>query len=79
MCRTEGTHKIVASLLPIVGVVLDRVVLDKAGNERAQRDLERILAQAAVKGQLGQLEINQVETSHQSVFVAGWRPCVGWV
>ena len=79
MCKTESSHKIVSSLLPIVGEVLDRVVLDKAGNERTKRDLERILAQAAVKGQLGQLEINQVETSHQSVFVAGWRPCVGWV
>lgn len=27
----------------------------------------------------GQLEINKVEAKHQSVFVAGWRPAVGWV
>ena len=70
MCTTESTHKMVSSLLPIVGEVLDCVVLDKAGNERAKRDLEGVLAQAAVKGQLGQLEIDQVETAHQSVFVA---------
>lgn len=70
---------LVSSLLPIVGEVLDRVVPDKAGNEKAKRDLERTLAQAAVKGQLGQLEINKVEADHRSVFVAGWRPCVGWV
>jgi hypothetical protein len=70
---------LVSSLLPIVGEVLDRVVPDKAGNEKAKRDLERTLAQAAVKGQLGQLEINKVEAAHRSVFVAGWRPCVGWV
>ena len=70
---------LVSSLLPIVGEVLDRVVPDKAGNEIAKRDLERTLAQAAVKGQLGQLEINKVEAAHRSVFVTGWRPCVGWV
>ena len=58
---------LVSSLLPIVGEVLDRVVPDKAGNEKAKRDLERTLAQAAVKGQLGQLEINKGEAAHRSV------------
>jgi hypothetical protein len=27
----------------------------------------------------GQLKINEIEASHQSTFVAGWRPAVGWV
>ena len=27
----------------------------------------------------GQLEINKTEAQHSSVFVAGWRPAVGWV
>ena len=27
----------------------------------------------------GQLHINAVEASHKSIFVAGWRPFVGWV
>jgi hypothetical protein len=27
----------------------------------------------------GQLQINAVEASHKSIFVAGWRPFVGWV
>lgn len=26
-----------------------------------------------------QTEINKVESSHRSVFVAGWRPFIGWV
>ena len=70
---------LVSSLLPIIDEVLDRFVPDKAGNEKTKRDLERSLAQAAVKGQLGQLEINKVEAAHRSGFAAGWRPCVGWV
>lgn len=27
----------------------------------------------------GQLEINKVEAQHKSLFVAGWRPFIGWV
>ncbi len=27
----------------------------------------------------GQLEINKVEATHSSIFVAGWRPFIGWV
>lgn len=27
----------------------------------------------------GQLEINKTEAQHKSVFVAGWRPFIGWV
>jgi hypothetical protein len=26
----------------------------------------------------GQLEINKAEASHKSIFVAGWRPFIGW-
>ncbi len=28
---------------------------------------------------MGQLEINKAEASSESIFVAGWRPFVGWV
>jgi len=27
---------------------------------------------------MGQLEINRQEAAHRSIFVAGWRPFVGW-
>ena len=28
---------------------------------------------------MGQLEINKIEAGHKSLFVAGWRPAVGWI
>lgn len=28
---------------------------------------------------VGQLEVNKAESAHSSVFVAGWRPAIGWV
>lgn len=34
--------------------------------------------QAHVQTMVGQLEINKAEAQHKSVFVAGWRPFIGW-
>lgn len=27
----------------------------------------------------GQMEINKTEAQHKSIFVAGWRPAIGWI
>lgn len=27
----------------------------------------------------GQLDVNKAEAAHESIFVAGWRPAIGWV
>lgn len=54
-----------------------------------QAEEERKLLELAQKGDLaklassvqlltGQMEINKVEATHKSIFVAGWRPFVGW-
>ncbi len=29
--------------------------------------------------QKGQMEVNKAEAKHKSIFVAGWRPFIGWV
>ena len=34
---------------------------------------------AMVVSMQGQLKINAVEAAHRSIFVAGWRPFIGWV
>lgn len=55
-------------------------------NKGAQRELDRQLAEMHDRYEkriheqiLGQLEINKTEAQHASIFVAGWRPFVGWV
>lgn len=30
-------------------------------------------------GALAQLQVNMKEAEHKSIFVAGWRPAVGWI
>lgn len=70
---------LIPSLLPILGDVLDRVIPDKAAAEKARLEMEMTLTKAANEGALAQVEVNKIEAGHGSVFVAGWRPAIGWV
>jgi len=42
-------------------------------------ELAVLAANLEAAGQLAQTAINQAEASHASVFVAGWRPAIGWI
>jgi hypothetical protein len=44
-----------------------------------QAELLSKATEIEAKAKQGQLEINKVEAAHRSVFVAGWRPGLGWV
>ena len=46
---------------------------------KAQEEFNKALLEATVNANMGQLAINQEEAKSSSVFVAGWRPAVGWV
>jgi len=63
----------------IVGKVLDRVLPDKAANDAAKAELARLELSGELKEVTDQLDINLAEAGSKSVFVAGWRPFVGWV
>lgn len=68
-----------ALILPVLGplleTVLSRVIPDPRARQRAIQELYDGLRQA----DLSQLEVNKVEAAHGSIFVAGWRPFIGWV
>ena len=74
-----------AALIPALIPLVDRViggVVDLFPNEK-DRDKLRAQAQAELlEGlknlDLSQIEVNREEAKHDSVFVAGWRPAVGW-
>ena len=66
------------SLLPVVGDVLDRIFPNKEEKERAAREIEAKLAEHLAKIDIAQIEVNKQEAAHRSLFVAGWRPFVGW-
>ena len=67
------------AILPIIGDVVGRFLPeDKEAAEKAKREIESNLAEHLAKIDLAQLEINKAEGQHRSIFVAGWRPFIGW-
>lgn len=50
-------------------------IKDPAEMARVQLQLEQLI-QASRDGQIA---INKIEAAHSSIFVAGWRPFIGWV
>jgi hypothetical protein len=44
-----------------------------------KRAAEVIKAKMMMKPSLAQIGLNKVEAGHRSIFVAGWRPFIGWV
>ena len=46
-------------------------------DERAAHELK--VQAIAIKPYLEQIEVNAKEAEHASVFVAGWRPGIGWI
>jgi roadblock/LC7 domain-containing protein len=70
---------IVTALLPALGTLIDRLIPDRAAAEKAKAEMELQLVNAANEAAMAQVEVNKVEAGHSSVFVAGWRPSIGWV
>lgn len=67
-------------------IAIEKIWPDPTKRAEELRKLEELkqngdLAQLNAHVQLmaSQLEVNQVEAQHKSLFVAGWRPSIGWV
>jgi hypothetical protein len=67
------------AILEVGGRLLDKLIPDKTAREKAQAELLRAAQDQDFQKAMGQLEINKVEAQHSSIFVAGWRPAIGWV
>ena len=65
--------------LGLVDTFLNKFVKDKdlAAKLAAQARSEEF--QGELESLKGQLAINQQEAAHKSLFVAGWRPFIGWI
>ena len=70
---------LIPQIAPILGNVLDRFFPDKEKAAQAQRAIETALLENAAQLNLAQVEVNKEEAQHRTVFVAGWRPFIGWV
>lgn len=71
---------------PLIAIV-NKLIPDKAAAAATTAQLQVMAAQGAFAEELAQLQavttaqsdINKIEAASSSVFVAGWRPYVGWI
>ena len=55
-------------IVETIGNVIDETFTSDEERERLKQRLPEL-----------QVELNKIEAGHRSVFVAGWRPFIGWV
>lgn len=58
-----------------VANIIDRFV----ETDEEKKQFEIIKAKIMMEPSIAQIELNKVEAQHRSLFVAGWRPFIGWV
>ena len=70
---------IVASLVGPVTGLLDKFIEDKDQKNALAHEIATMSERHAQELAKGQLDVNKTEAAHKSLFVAGWRPSIGWV
>ena len=74
-----GVMSILGSLIGPATQLLDKVIEDKDQKAALAHEIATMAERHAQELAKGQLEVNKVEAAHHSIFVSGWRPCIGWV
>lgn len=70
-----GAAKAVVGTVDGIANVFDRFI----ETDDEKRAAKMILAKMAQKPAELQVELNKIGSAHRSIFVAGWRPYIGWV
>jgi hypothetical protein len=65
----------IAGPVEAIGNAVDKIFTNDEERMAAQAVLNKLAMQPSIL----QAELNKVEAAHRSVFVAGWRPAVGWI
>lgn len=81
-----GTGLALKALLPFARELINKIWPDPVQQAEAQLKLATLeqngeLAQLASVTALaqGQIEVNKIEAASARLFVAGWRPFIGWI
>ena len=66
------------SLIGPVASLLSEFIEDKDQKNALAHEIATLAQKEAHKNAALQLEVNKVEAASKSLFVAGWRPFIGW-
>lgn len=65
-----------------IGTVIDsvgKIASDLITTDKERLDMALREKELDQRLDIAQIEVNKVEASHSSIFVAGWRPAIGWI
>jgi len=69
---------LLGSLVQPVTGLLDKFIEDKDQKNQLAHEISTMAERHAQELAKGQLEINKAEAQSRNVFIAGWRPFLGW-
>lgn len=58
--------------------LLSKVIPDKTERERLAYQISTLTERQVHEQVMAQLAVNKTEATHLSLYVAGWRPFIGW-
>jgi hypothetical protein len=67
------------TLISPISTLLDKVIPNADERHRLAHEIATLADRQAHEIAKEQIKTNQVEASHKSLFVAGWRPATGWI
>lgn len=70
---------LLATLLPAVTGILDKLIPDKDARDKAKAEAESALLAALAKADADQLAVNKAEAESGNWFAASWRPSIGYI
>ena len=69
---------LLGKLIDPVSNILDKVVEDKDQKAKLAHEIATMAERHAQELARGQIDINKEEAKSRNIFIAGWRPFVGW-
>ena len=70
---------ILAALIEPVAGLIGKFIPDKDKASALAHEIATLAEKQHHQAMIAQLEVNKAEAAHKSLFVAGWRPFIGWV
>ena len=65
-------------LINPISTLLDKFIPDADEKAKLAHEIATMAQKQAHESAIAQVRVNEKEAQHRSIFIAGWRPFVGW-
>jgi hypothetical protein len=65
-------------LINPISSLLDKFIPDADEKAKLAHEIATMAQKQAHESAIAQVKVNEKEAQHRSIFIAGWRPFIGW-